>query len=92
MATTADSLAVGGNFLHALDLGTSLAIWELEGRIGVAPDCRYPAYQVGGGTHDCLYLALPCSPVLLPRLPEWAPGRGGGHPVAACLVHAVHSC
>jgi hypothetical protein len=38
-------MVFGGNFLHALDMGLQLRIYELENKIGVARRQQFPFYE-----------------------------------------------
>ena len=43
--TPEHSVAVGGNFLHSLDVKRQLDVWNLEDALGVKPNFRFPLYK-----------------------------------------------
>lgn len=45
VVTPEDSVVVGGNFLHGLDMGRQLDVWKLEQRLGVRDQFRFPKYK-----------------------------------------------
>ncbi|GMH41093.1 hypothetical protein BSKO_09003 [Bryopsis sp. KO-2023] len=45
VATPEDSVVVGGNFVHGLDMGHQLAVWRLEQRLKVHDQFRFPKYK-----------------------------------------------
>ncbi|KAI8850252.1 hypothetical protein BC829DRAFT_389608 [Chytridium lagenaria] len=42
--TPKDSIVIGGNFLHGLDIGTQLDIFQIENKTGVPLKFRFPYY------------------------------------------------
>ncbi|KAK9806199.1 hypothetical protein WJX72_005043 [[Myrmecia] bisecta] len=45
VVTSQDSVVVGGNFLHGFDFRQELEVWEMEGRLGVQAQFRFPLYK-----------------------------------------------
>ncbi|KAI9140354.1 hypothetical protein BKA69DRAFT_520558 [Paraphysoderma sedebokerense] len=43
--TPADSMVIGGNFLHGLAIPSQIAVFEIEARTNVAPKFRFPYFE-----------------------------------------------
>ena len=57
--TPEDSMVVGGNFVHAANLGLQCLVWRIEDRLHVQPSYRYPNFVA-----LCWYAAHSCCQAL----------------------------
>lgn len=44
--TPADSIVIGGNFLHGFNIGTQFDIYDIEKRTHVPPKFRFPYFEM----------------------------------------------
>lgn len=92
VATPADAIALGGNFLTPLALPTALRVADVEERLGVEAAARFPAWhallwraaarfeaRLSDGGDDALSAAEKAGvAALAPRLAQWVE-QGGEH-------------